>query len=119
MKRTLLAVTLSTLVIAGCGRKDQPSAAKSTNEPAAGANPVTAPVEYLGSIVKAKKSAEKTVDTVSLNKAVQLFSASEGRYPKDLKELVTQKYLNSLPEAPYGMKIEYDAAKGEVKVVPQ
>ena len=80
---------------------------------------LTAPVDYLGAVAKAKKSAEKTVETVSLNQAIQQFSAAEGRYPKDLNELVTEKYLPKLPDPPYGMKIVYDAAKGEVKVVPK
>jgi hypothetical protein len=50
---------------------------------------------------------------------LQLFHATEGRYPKDLNELVKEKYINSLPSPPVGMKIVYDAAKGEVQVVPQ
>jgi hypothetical protein len=119
MKRSLIAITFSVAALVGCGQKDQSAATPSTNAPAAGGNPVTAPVDYLGSIAKAKKSAEKTVDTVSLNKAIQLFSASEGRYPKDLNELVTAKYLPRVPDAPYGMKIVYDAATGEARVVPQ
>jgi hypothetical protein len=110
MKRSLVAITCSLIALAGCGQKNQTSATASTNAPADG---------YLGTIAKAKKSAEKTVDTVSVNKAIQMFSASEGRYPKDLNELVTGKYLVRIPEAPYGMKIVYDAAKGEVSVVPQ
>ncbi len=63
--------------------------------------------------------AEKTIDTAALNRSVQLFYAQEDRFPKDLNELVTKRYLPSLPEAPYGTKIVYDAAKGEVKIVNQ
>jgi len=70
-------------------------------------------------VAKAKKNSEKTLDTVYLNQAVQTFYASEGRFPKDLNELVTEKYLPKLPEAPYNMKIVYDATKGQVKVVPK
>ncbi|HKS36445.1 MAG TPA: hypothetical protein VJW76_04590 [Verrucomicrobiae bacterium] len=120
MKTSFIAVIVSALALGGCGQKDQGSTpAKSTNAPAASGNPVTAPVDYLGALAKAKKSSEKTIDTASLNKAIQLFQVSEGRYPKDLNELVTEKYLTKLPEAPYGTKIVYDATKGEVKVVPQ
>jgi uncharacterized lipoprotein YehR (DUF1307 family) len=118
MKTSLIAVIISALVLAGCGQKEQTSTTKSTNAAASG-NPVTAPVDYLGAVAKAKKTSEKTIDTVSLNKAIQLFQVEEGRYPKDLNELVTEKYLTKLPEAPYGMKIVYDATKGEVKVVPK
>lgn len=118
MKTPFIAVIISALALAGCGQKDQSEAPKPTNAAASG-NPITAPVDYLGAIAKAKKSSEKTIDTVSLNKSIQLFQVSEGRFPKDLDELVTEKYLTKLPEAPYGMKIVYDATKGEVKVVPK
>lgn len=106
-------------VLLGCGKKEATSSSSATNSPAAGGNPLTAPVDYLGAIAKAKKVSEKTIDTASLNQAVQLFQASEGRLPKDLNELVTEKYLPRLPDAPYGMKIVYNAANGQVKVVPQ
>ena len=102
----------------GCGQSEAPPPAGGTNAAAApGSNPLNAPADYLGGMVKAKKTAEKTVDTASLNKAVQLFYATEGRYPKDLNELVTTKYLPLIPEAPSGMKITYNASSGEVKVV--
>jgi hypothetical protein len=80
---------------------------------------VTAPADYLGGIAKGKKISETVADTASLNQAVQLFQASEGRLPKDLNELVTEKYLPRLPDAPYGMKIVYNAANGQVTVVPK
>jgi len=119
MKKALSLLLLGGLALAGCGKKEAKSTASSTNDNNATGNPLTAPVDYLGAVAKAKKSAEKTVETVSLNQAVQQFSVAEGRYPKDLNELVTEKYLPKLPDAPYGMKIVYDAAKGEVKVVPK
>jgi hypothetical protein len=119
MKKALSLLLLGGLSVAGCGKKEAQSTASSTNENNSSGNPLTAPVDYLGAVAKAKKSAEKTVEAVSLNQAVQQFSAAEGRYPKDLNELVTEKYLTKLPEPPYGMKIVYDAAKGEVKVVPK
>jgi hypothetical protein len=39
--------------------------------------------------------------------------------PKDLNELVTEKYMPKLPDAPAGSKIEYDAKTGTVKIVKQ
>ena len=48
-----------------------------------------------------------------------MFNVEKGRNPKDLDELVTEKYLPKLPAAPYGMKLVYDAAAGKVKVVKQ
>ena len=119
MKRILSLLVPAAVALSGCGKKEAQSAAADTNENYSSGNPVTAPVDYLGAVAKAKKSAEKTVQTVSLNQAIQQFSVAEGRYPKDLNELVTEKYLPRLPDPPYGMKIVYDAAKGEVKVVPK
>jgi hypothetical protein len=48
-----------------------------------------------------------------------MFNVQEGRYPKDLNELVEKKYMRVLPEPPYGMKIVYDPNTGTVKVVRQ
>jgi hypothetical protein len=107
------------MALAGCGRKEAAGPTKSTNDSAATGNPITAPVDYLGAVSKAKKVSEKTIDTAYINQAVQMFNAAEGRYPKDLNELVSEKYLPKLPDAPYNMKILYDATRGEVKVVPK
>ena len=117
MKKALSLLLLGGLALAGCGKKEAQSTASSTNENYSSGNPLTAPVDYLGAVAKAKKSAEKTVETVSLNQAIQHFSVTEGRYPKDLDELVTEKYLTRLPDPPYGMKIVYDAKTGQVNVV--
>ena len=113
----LLASGVALLV--GCGKKDATQPAKSTNETATTGNPLTAPVDYLGAVAKAKKSSEKTIDTVYLNQAIQLFHTSEGRYPKDLNELTAEGFIPRIPDAPYGMKIIYDAARGVVTVVQQ
>jgi hypothetical protein len=118
MKITFGLCAAISLLFLGCGEKSDtanPSAGSSTNS----GGVLTAPADYLQAAGNAKKSAEKTIDTVSINKAIQMFNVSEGRYPKDLQELVDGKYMPSIPEAPYGMKIEYDATKGEVKVVKQ
>jgi len=125
--KTLLPIIVGIGLLVGCGQKsDNPSpatnapAATPTNAPAAsGGGPLTAPVDYLGALAKAQQSAVKTVDVASLNQAIQLFNTQEGRYPKDLDELVTEKYIGKLPAAPYGMKIVYDANAGQVKVVKQ
>jgi hypothetical protein len=87
---------------------------KDSNSSTSGGNPLTAPVDYLGATVKAQQSATKTVDLVSVNQAIQLFNASEGRNPKDLDELVTTHYLGRLPNLPVGMKLNYDATQGKV-----
>jgi hypothetical protein len=105
-----------------CGGKEPTPSAKPANQqtnPTATGNPLTAPVDYLGAVGKAKRVAEKTVDTASLNRTIQLFYAQEDRYPKDLNELVANRYLPSLPTAPYGTKIIYNPEKGEVRIVKQ
>ncbi|PYK98901.1 MAG: hypothetical protein DME18_01450 [Verrucomicrobia bacterium] len=119
MKNTVLFSLLLVLAVVGCSKKEAKPTASATNENYSSGNPVTAPVDYLGAIAKAKKSSEKTIDTVALNQAVQQFNVTEGRYPKDLNELVTEKYMPRLPEPPYGMKIVYEASTGTVKVVPK
>jgi hypothetical protein len=107
------------LWLAGCG-DHQDTPAKSTNTAAGGGGgtPVNASGgDYLGTLVKGQQTAAKVVDTAALNQAVQLFNAQEGRNPKDLNELVTSKMIGSIPEAPAGMKLDYDPATGTVKVV--
>jgi hypothetical protein len=108
MKKFLLVPLTAGLLLTGCGDKSSPQTAAETN----------APTGYLGTLVDAKKSADKKIDVAYLNQAVQLFNVQEGRYPKTLTEL-TPNYVAKIPEAPIGFKIEYDPAKGEVKVVPQ
>lgn len=106
------------LVLAGCGDKSG-SPAGNTNAPTASGNPLNAPADYLGGLAKGQQSAVKTVDTSSLNKAIQMFGVDQGRNPKDLAELVQKNYIPKVPEAPYGMKIVYDANAGTVSVVKQ
>jgi hypothetical protein len=119
MKAHLALFLILSLTWLGC-KKEQSTpaptnaAATSPSSP----NPALAPAEYLGALATGKKSATKTIETVSLNRAVQAFSATEGRLPKDLSEL-SPVYLPKLPDPPYGMKFDYDPASGEVKVVPK
>jgi hypothetical protein len=103
VKATPVGFFCALVLCAGCG--DQTS------------NPVTAPADYVGTALKQQQSAIKTVDTTALNQAVQLFNVQEGRYPKDLNELVEKKYIGKLPQAPVGMKLVYDANEGKVSVV--
>ena len=127
MKTLFCLGLLSLFAVAGCGKKETPPADNSTNKAGAfnnaisnnsSGNPVTAPVDYLGAVAKAQQSSIKSIDTAYINQAVQQFQAMEGHLPKDLQELVTEKYLVRLPQVPHGMKLEYEAATGKVKVVP-
>jgi hypothetical protein len=117
MKKTFLISIAFGLLVAGCGDSSSKSTA-STNSPTGG-NLATAPVDYLNDAVKAQQKAVKTIDTASLDKAIDMFNVQKGRYPKDLNELVTEKCISEIPKPPYGTKIEYDAKSGSVSVVKQ
>jgi hypothetical protein len=127
MKTLLCWCAMFGLLLAGCGQKEKEQLPKqATNAPAnpasaptaaAGGNPITAPVDYLAAVGKAKIASEKTIDTVGLNQAIQLFNVQEGRYPKNLKELVEKEFIRVLPEPPYGMQIVYDSNTGTVKIL--
>jgi len=111
MKPILSLASCLCLVFAGCGEKP---AAALKSEPATDA--ASAPADYLKSAAKAQKSAVKAVDTAALNKAVELFYVQEGRFPKDLGEVVEKKFIPELPPTPAGMKLSYDAQDGVVRV---
>jgi hypothetical protein len=109
MKRlnSILVLIAAGLLAAGCG-KNSGSQAQGTNSA----------LDYGNTLVNAKKTADKTIDVSYLNQALQQFNVQEGRYPKTLQEL-TPNYVAKIPDAPLGYKLDYDAVKGEVKVVPQ
>ncbi len=107
-------------LLPGCGQESGKSnqTVASTNA-APAANPLDAPGGYLNALAKGQQSAVKTVDTVSINKAIELFNVDQGRYPKDLDELVQKKYLPQVPTPPFGTRLVYDANAGTVKVEKQ
>jgi hypothetical protein len=119
MRIRFLPVVAIALVLAGCGgggeKPGQPTNAAASSE----GGVLSAPADYVGAVAKAQQTAVKTIDTASLNKAIQMFNVQEGRNPKDLNELVEKKYYPQVPAPPFGMKIEYDSTSGEVRVVKQ
>jgi hypothetical protein len=118
MKTIHYLVAGTALLLGGCGEKaSQP--AQGTNSTSSGGSVATAPVDYLGAMGKAQQNAVKTVDTVSVNQAIQQFNVGEGRNPKDLNELVEKHYMPQIPTPPNGTKLDYDATAGTVKVVKQ
>ncbi|MGA3180653.1 MAG: hypothetical protein ABSF38_09950 [Verrucomicrobiota bacterium] len=129
MKNTCWPVFLAAgLVLAGCGKGKNapppapaaaPPPAPTVSSPPQNSPPQGSPNGYLGGMAAAQRLAVKTVDLTSLNENCQLFNAQEGRYPKDLEELVTMHYIGKLPTAPAGMKLDYDATQGKVTVVPK
>ncbi len=100
----------------GCGDKKK-SSASTTNYNSG--NPLTAPADYVGAVGQAQRSMQKTLSTVGLDQAVKSFAATEGRYPKDLDELVSKGTINQVPPPPHGMKYDYDSKTGVIKVVPE
>ncbi|HTV76413.1 MAG TPA: hypothetical protein VMD57_05380 [Candidatus Baltobacteraceae bacterium] len=120
MKKSILPLVAAVAFLAGCGDDNSSKSAQATNATPnyASGNPVTAPADYLGAVVQAQKYAEKQIDLSYVNEAIQQFNAAEGRYPKDLQEMIPN-YLGKMPQAPYGYKIVYDANSGTIKVVKQ
>jgi hypothetical protein len=112
-------VYVSLIVLAflvGCGDKPKQSAA---TPPSSGTSPtpMSAPGDYANALVSGQTKALKTVDIASLNQAIQMFNVQEGRFPKNLDELVEQKLIVKIPDAPYGMKLDYDPATGKISMV--
>jgi hypothetical protein len=101
-------------LLAGCGGKSD-STAQGTNTVNTATNGFGGYVKSLG---EAQKVANKTIDVTSINKALELFNVQEGRYPKNLQELVPG-YIPKIPDVPAGYKIVYDATNGTVKVAQQ
>ena len=119
MKRIL--ILFAALLVAGCGGEGSgdPNAAVQGTNGGTGGGLATAPVDYLGALGKAQQSATKTADVAAVSEAVRRFQVEVGRLPRDLNELVQEKYLPKLPATPYGTTLSYDPATGEVKVVKQ
>jgi len=102
------------LLATGCDKDSKASKA------AAGASQVVnAPMNYIKTVTDEKKTLDKKVDVTALNHAIEQFQVQEGRYPKDLDELVTQHYFGALPTPPFGSKLNYDSTSGTVTVVQQ
>lgn len=114
MSKSLNMVLMVSGLLAGCGQKEKPS---STTDNNSSGNPITAPVDYLGAVNKAQKTAVKVVDLASLKNAIHLFHAQEDRYPANLQELVSMRYIADVPSAPAGSQLSYNPANGEVKFV--
>ena len=97
----IISLTLA-LGLCACGgtseapKDEKPEKEKSTSS----GNPLTAPVDYIGAVGKAKKVSEKRVNLANIQNAIKQFQAVEGRYPKTLNELVTEGYFPRAPRPP-------------------
>jgi len=109
MKAALPAACAMAALVVGCGKPSQ-SAPPPPRAPSA----VDA---ALGTLGRAQQTAVKTVDLAALKQAIEMFQVDKDRLPKDLNELVAAGYLPALPQPPTGLKIEYDPATGQVRMV--
>lgn len=110
-----LAILSVTLALTGCGNNNQGGSAQTNS-----AAPPPAPSgNYLDSLANSRDRAVGVVDLASINQAIQVFNANEGRYPADLNELVTNKLIGQIPVTPRGKKLDYNPATGEIKLVDQ
>ena len=109
------------LALGACSEKSDSSstAASSTTNSSTASSPLNAPAGYLGALARGQQTAVSTIDTASLDKAIQLFTVENGRNPKDLNELVEQKFIPKIPATPYGTKLVYDPASGKVSIVKE
>jgi hypothetical protein len=103
------------LLFSGCGNNGDGS--NQTTNTAVGPPPVGD--NYGSALANAENRAVDVVDTTSLKQAIQLFNVQEGRFPKDLNELVGSKLIGQIPPAPRGKKLDYNPDTGEIKVVNQ
>lgn len=101
------------LYLTGCGQSSSSSSSATNNAQAVNATP-----DYGGVLGQAQKYSIGQIDLAQINEAIQQFNAAEGRYPRNLQELIPN-YLAKIPQAPPGYRIFYDATTGTVKVVQQ
>ena len=118
MKFACFASLILSLGLCACGGSSNNAKDKKpeTEESTSSGNPLTAPVDYIGAVGKAKKSSEKRVNLANIQNAIRQFQAVEGRYPKNLNELVTEGYFPRIPRPPRGMKYIYNSKTGQVGV---
>jgi hypothetical protein len=109
---SIVAMLAVTVALAGCGKDQSGSSQSTTTPPAPSGN-------YLDTLANSRDHAVGVVDLASINQAIQVFNANEGRYPVDLNELVTNKMIGEIPPTPRGKKLDYNPATGEIKLVDQ
>lgn len=76
-------------------------------------DPITAPLAAYGPMVE-------KISKIEIDHAINLFQATEGRYPKDYDEFMTRIIKENnirLPELPYGGKYKYDEKTHELLIV--
>jgi hypothetical protein len=121
MRALLFILVAAGLFLTGCGKSSSSTNQSATSNATpnyANGNPITVVPDYLGAVGQAQKYSISQIDLAQLKQAIQEFNAAEGRYPKNLQELIPN-YLAKIPNVPAGYQIAYDATSGNVKVVQQ
>jgi hypothetical protein len=108
---TLLFAAACLCFFVGCKEKSSTSSSDTSSG--------NAVADYVNTLGQAQKSAQKTLTAVGIDKAIKTFYTQEGRFPKDLDELVSKGVINQVPPPPRGMKYDYDSKSGIIKVVPE
>jgi hypothetical protein len=116
MKLVLFAALVLALGLTSCRKAEDEPRAPNPDPSASSGNPLTAPVDYLGAVGRAKKTAAKNTGLISIQQAIQLFQAEENRFPTNLKEVVDSGYLPRLPAPPAGSRYSYDPRTGHVSL---
>ena len=80
-----------------------------------GENPITAPVDYVDTVVRQPKKVQKRVDLIAVQHDMRQFQAVEGRYPRTLEELAEWRGV-ALPQPPAGTSYQYDPNTGQISV---
>ena len=122
--RFLTLFTIGMGLWTGCSQEASRQAPETTKTapapaPVASGNPLTAPVDYLATVAKAQKSANKTLSLVGIKQALQQYFVNEGHYPASLKDVVSPDLLPFLPDPPTGQKYDYNPKTGDLKLAPQ
>lgn len=77
---------------------------------------INAPSDYVGANVRAQQQAQVTSATTTVNNAIRMFNAAEGRNPNSLNELTETGYLTSLPQLPRGASYNYNPQTGQLTI---
>ncbi|TVR50563.1 MAG: hypothetical protein EA425_09465 [Puniceicoccaceae bacterium] len=115
----LIAFALLALLLTGCPPAQQTETTETESaapEEEATETTRTTPADYFGAMGQARRSAEATAQTTTLNQAIRTYEAVEGSHPTSLQELVSEGYLPAIPDAPRGFRWAYDPATGQVSL---
>jgi len=103
------------MLLAGCSQSSSSTTKSETTNAQANGTSTTVTPNYGGVLGQAQNYSINQIDLAQLKQAIQEFNATEGRYPKDLQELIPN-YLAKIPQVPAGYQISYDETSGKVTV---